>query len=71
MDQLRQRQYVTTIDGQRVPVRVEGDRVFVGDAMIRQGDIAAGTAMIHKMDRVTWPQQQAGQLPQVGERVRK
>jgi uncharacterized surface protein with fasciclin (FAS1) repeats len=71
MDQLRQRQYVTTIEGQRLPVRVEGDRVFVGDAMIREGDIAAGTGMIHTMDRVTWPQQQAGQLPQVGERVRK
>jgi uncharacterized surface protein with fasciclin (FAS1) repeats len=27
MDQLRQRQYVTTIDGVRVPVRMEGDNV--------------------------------------------
>lgn len=64
MNDLRQRQYVTTIDGQRIPVRVEGDRVWLGDAQIREGDIRAGTTgLIHQMDRVTWPQQQpaAGQ----------
>jgi uncharacterized surface protein with fasciclin (FAS1) repeats len=57
LEELRQRQYVTTIDGQQLPVRVDGDRVWVGDAMIREGDIEAGTGTIHTVDRVTWPQE--------------
>jgi len=74
MADLRQRDHLTTIDGQRVPVRVEGDRVWVGDAQLREGDIAAGTGMIHQVDRVTWPgqqmqpgQQQPGQQMQPGQ----
>jgi uncharacterized surface protein with fasciclin (FAS1) repeats len=57
-DDLRQRQYLTTIDGQRLPVRWEGDRVWVGDAEVRPGEIEAGTGMIYRVDRVTWPQQE-------------
>jgi uncharacterized surface protein with fasciclin (FAS1) repeats len=61
LDDLRTRQYVTTIDGQRLAVRVEGDRVWVGDAVIREGDIAAGTGTIHQLDRVLLPAAQPGQ----------
>jgi uncharacterized surface protein with fasciclin (FAS1) repeats len=66
MDQLRQRDHVMTIDGQRLPVRVVGDDVWVGDARITRGDLEAGTSAIHQVDRVTWPQ--TGTMP---ERVRK
>jgi uncharacterized surface protein with fasciclin (FAS1) repeats len=61
-DELRQRQYVTTIDGARVPVRVEGDNVFVGDARVTRADLAAGESVIHQVDRVTWPQQGQQQM---------
>jgi uncharacterized surface protein with fasciclin (FAS1) repeats len=54
-DELRQREYVTTIDGQQIPLRVEGERIWVGDAEVREADIAAGTGVIHQVDRVTWP----------------
>lgn len=55
LDDLRQREYVRTIDGERIPVRVEGDVVFLGDARIREADIEAGQGTIHVVDRVTWP----------------
>jgi uncharacterized surface protein with fasciclin (FAS1) repeats len=72
-DDLRQREYVRTIDGRRVPVRVEGDRIWVGDAEIREADIAAGPGLIHQVDRVTWPDEpQVQPLDQpVREPVRK
>jgi uncharacterized surface protein with fasciclin (FAS1) repeats len=60
-DELRQREYVTTIDGTRLPVRVEGENVFVGDARVSRWDIAAGNGVIHQVDRVTWPQMTAQQ----------
>jgi uncharacterized surface protein with fasciclin (FAS1) repeats len=61
-DQLRQRDHVMTIDGTRVPVRVDGDNVFVGDARVSRWDLEAGNGLIHQVDRVSWPQQQAQQL---------
>ena len=54
-EDLRQRQYVTTIDGERLPVRTEGDRIMVGDATVQRADVAAGDGLIHGVDRVTWP----------------
>jgi uncharacterized surface protein with fasciclin (FAS1) repeats len=58
LQDLRTRQYVTTVDGQRLTVRTEGDRVWIGDALITEGDIAAGEmGMIHTIDRVTWPRE--------------
>lgn len=63
LDELRQREYVTTIDGRQLPVRVEGDQVWLGDAQIREGDIAAGPGMIHQVDQVTWPDPQPDPLP--------
>jgi len=63
MEDLRQRQYVTTIDGARVPVRVEGDNIFVGDARVTRADLAAGESVIHEVDRVTWPQQEQQMQP--------
>jgi uncharacterized surface protein with fasciclin (FAS1) repeats len=65
--ELRQREYVTTLDGQRLAVRTEGDRVWVGNALIREGDIVAGTGAIHTVDRVLLPATAA--MP--AERVRK
>ncbi|CAN5827713.1 hypothetical protein BH23GEM6_BH23GEM6_22010 [soil metagenome] len=67
MSELRQRQYVTTIDGARVPVRVEGDNVFVGDARVTRADLAAGESVIHQVDRVTWPQQMQPAQQQPGQ----
>jgi uncharacterized surface protein with fasciclin (FAS1) repeats len=66
MEDLRQRDHVMTIDGQRVPVRVDGDNVWVGDARITRGDLEAGTSAIHQVDRVTWPTQQTQQQTQPG-----
>ncbi len=63
-DELRQRDHLMTIDGTRVPVRVDGDDVFVGDARVSRWDMEAGNGMIHQVDRVIWPQQQADQQMQ-------
>jgi uncharacterized surface protein with fasciclin (FAS1) repeats len=52
-EDLRGREYVTTIDGRRLPVRTEGDRVYVGNALVQRADVAAGPGVIHGVDRVT------------------
>jgi uncharacterized surface protein with fasciclin (FAS1) repeats len=53
--ELRQREYVTTLDGQRLAVRTEGDRVWVGNALVSEAEIAGGNGMIYQVDRVILP----------------
>jgi hypothetical protein len=57
-DDLRQRGYVTTIDGQRLEVRTVGDQLMIGDATIVEQNIDAGPGLIHRVDRVLLPAEQ-------------
>jgi hypothetical protein len=58
LEDLMQRQHVTTVTGERLPVEVVGpQQVRVGGALIMGPDIEAGPGMIHQVERVILPQQ--------------
>jgi hypothetical protein len=64
LEDLRAREYVVTVDGEHIRVRTEGDRVWIGDAEIIQGDLQAGASTIHQIDRVIWPENPEMTRPQ-------
>jgi transforming growth factor-beta-induced protein len=45
-----------TLNGQSVPIRVENDNVFIGDAQVIVTDIEASNGVIHKIDAVLIPE---------------
>jgi uncharacterized surface protein with fasciclin (FAS1) repeats len=49
------RKSIKTLNGQRVPVRVRGGKVFVGGARVTTPDVAASNGVIHVINRVLIP----------------
>ena len=49
------RSYVTTVSGERLPVRVSNGMVMIGNATVRQADVAASNGVIHVIDTVLVP----------------
>jgi transforming growth factor-beta-induced protein len=47
--------FLTTLNGQRLAVRVEGDQVFVGGAKVVAANVAASNGVIHVLDGVMLP----------------
>jgi uncharacterized surface protein with fasciclin (FAS1) repeats len=52
---LQGRSYVETVNGARLPVRVRDGMVMVGNATVRQADVAASNGVVHVIDRVLMP----------------
>lgn len=46
---------VETLQGAKFPVKVEGDKVMIGDATVSQADVAAKNGVIHVIDTVLMP----------------
>ena len=46
---------VETLQGTKFPVKVEGDKVMIGDATVSQADVAAKNGVIHVIDTVLMP----------------
>jgi len=47
--------YITTLEGQKLPVNVTDQGVFVGNAMITMADVNASNGVIHVIDTVLIP----------------
>lgn len=45
----------TALEGKSLRIRIEGDRVYVGDAQVIQTDISARNGVIHVIDKVLIP----------------
>lgn len=52
---LQGRSYVTTVQGQRLPVRVMNGSVMVGNATVVAADVDASNGVIHAIDTVLMP----------------
>lgn len=52
---LQGRSYVTTVQGQRLPVRVMNGMVMVGNATVVSADVDASNGVIHVIDTVLMP----------------
>jgi uncharacterized surface protein with fasciclin (FAS1) repeats len=50
------RRSITTLNGQRVKVRVRGSKVYVGGARVTQADVRASNGIIHVINKVLIPQ---------------
>ena len=46
---------VETLQGSKFPVKVDGDKVMIGDATVSQADVAAKNGVIHVIDTVLMP----------------
>jgi uncharacterized surface protein with fasciclin (FAS1) repeats len=46
---------VETLQGSKFPVKVEGEKVMIGDATVSQADVAAKNGVIHVIDTVLMP----------------
>lgn len=55
--ELQGRSYVTTLNGERLAVRVANGRVMVGNATVVTADVAASNGVIHAIDTVLMPPQ--------------
>lgn len=53
--ELQGRSYVTTVQGQRLPVRVMNGNVMVGNATVVAADVDASNGVIHAIDTVLMP----------------
>ena len=49
------RESVTTLNGERVRIRVRNDKVFVGGARVTTADVAASNGVIHVINKVLIP----------------
>jgi len=49
------RKTIRPLGGGEIPVRTEGEKVFLGDAQISQADIETGNGVIHVIDAVLMP----------------
>ena len=49
-------QEVTTVQGDKLTVSIDGDTVKVGDATVTQPDVAASNGVVHVIDKVLVPQ---------------
>ena len=54
---LQGRDYVTTVNGERLRVRTMNGRVMVGNATVAMADVAASNGVIHAIDTVLMPPQ--------------
>jgi uncharacterized surface protein with fasciclin (FAS1) repeats len=54
---LQGRDYVTTLNGERLRVRTVNGRVMVGNATVAMADVAASNGVIHATDTVLMPPQ--------------
>lgn len=54
---LQGRDYVTTLNGERLRVRTVNGRVMVGNATVAMADVAASNGVIHAIDTVLMPPQ--------------
>ncbi|CAN5867177.1 fasciclin domain-containing protein [soil metagenome] len=52
---LQGRDYVTTLNGERLRVRTVNGRVMVGSATVAMADVAASNGVIHAIDTVLMP----------------
>jgi uncharacterized surface protein with fasciclin (FAS1) repeats len=52
---LQGRDYVTALNGDRIPVRVMNGQVMVGNARVVQADVDASNGVIHAIDGVLMP----------------
>jgi uncharacterized surface protein with fasciclin (FAS1) repeats len=64
LDDLRQRDHVVTVDGDHIPVRTDGERVWIGDSEIVRADLPAGASTIHQLDSAIWPEEPEATRPQ-------
>ena len=53
--ELQQRDYVTTLSGERLPVRVVNGGVMVGGAMVTQANVQASNGVVHAIGSVLMP----------------
>lgn len=53
--ELQERDYVTTLTGERLPVRVVNGGVMVGGAMVTQANVQASNGVIHAIGSVLMP----------------
>jgi uncharacterized surface protein with fasciclin (FAS1) repeats len=49
------RRSVKTLNGQRLPIRVRGGKVFVGGARVVTADVTASNGVIHAINKVLLP----------------
>jgi uncharacterized surface protein with fasciclin (FAS1) repeats len=54
---LQGRDYVTTVNGERLRVRTMNGRVMVGNATVSMADVPASNGVIHAIDTVLMPPQ--------------
>lgn len=52
---LKDGQELTTVEGSKLKVSIDGDEVMVGDASITSADIVASNGVIHVIDSVLMP----------------
>jgi uncharacterized surface protein with fasciclin (FAS1) repeats len=52
---LKDGQMVKTVNGKEVKVKIDGDKVMVGDAKVVKADVAASNGVIHVIDTVLMP----------------
>jgi uncharacterized surface protein with fasciclin (FAS1) repeats len=52
---LQDGQMLETVQGESLPVSVEGDQVKVGDATVAQADVEASNGVVHVIDAVLMP----------------
>jgi uncharacterized surface protein with fasciclin (FAS1) repeats len=49
-------QEITTVQGDKLPVSIDGDTVKVGEATVTQPDVMASNGVVHVIDKVLVPQ---------------
>jgi len=52
---LKDGQELTTVQGEKLPVSIEGDTVKVGDATVVQADVTTSNGVVHVIDKVLVP----------------
>lgn len=57
-DELQGRDYVTTLTGERLPVRMMNGQLMVGGAMVEMANVEASNGIVHGVNEVLMPPMQ-------------